>query len=154
MTPPYAYLVLSLALFGAWLLLATLRRDIRREMVFATLYCRPDLWRKMLASGVLFFLLYFVVFVLFDQAFPGYVAAVWDLKAVSGILLWGVPLEELLFAFTFGLYWSRHVRASRLAPNPPARRDRRRSGTGAAREDRGAIPVMGIRPANAREGRR
>jgi hypothetical protein len=73
---------------------------------FATLYCRPDLWLKMLASGVLFLLLYLVVFVLFDQAFPGYVAAVWNLKAVSGVLLWGVPLEELLFAFTFGLYWS------------------------------------------------
>jgi hypothetical protein len=72
----------------------------------ATLYCRPDLWRKMLASGVLFLLLYFVVFALFNLAFPGYVAAVWNLKALSRLLLWGVPLEELLFAFTFGLYWS------------------------------------------------
>jgi hypothetical protein len=72
----------------------------------ATLYCRPDLWRKMVASGILFWLLYFVVFALFNLAFPGYVAAVWNLKAVSGVLLWGVPLEELLFAFTFGLYWS------------------------------------------------
>jgi hypothetical protein len=72
----------------------------------ATLYCRPDLWRKMVASGILFLLLYFVVFALFNLAFPGYVAAVWNLKAVSGVLLWGVPLEELLFAFTFGLYWS------------------------------------------------
>jgi hypothetical protein len=72
----------------------------------ATLSCRPDLWRKMLVSGVLFLLLYFVVFALFSLAFPGYVPAVWNLKAVSGRLLWGVPLEELLFAFTFGLYWS------------------------------------------------
>jgi hypothetical protein len=72
----------------------------------ATLYCRPDLWLKMVASGILFLLLYFVVFALFDLAFPGYVPAVWNLKAVSGLLLWGVSLEELLFAFTFGLYWS------------------------------------------------
>ena len=72
----------------------------------ATLSCRPDLWRKMLVSGVLFLLLYFVVFALFNLAYPGYVPAVWNLKAVSGLLLWGVPLEELLFAFTFGLYWS------------------------------------------------
>jgi lycopene cyclase-like protein len=71
-----------------------------------TLYCRPDLWHKMLVSGVLFFLLYFVVFAVFNLAFPGYVAAVWNLNAVSGLLLWGVPFEELLFAFTFGLYWS------------------------------------------------
>lgn len=92
----------------------------------ATLYCRPDLWLKMLVSGVLFFLLYFVVFALFDRAFPGYVAAVWNLKAVSGFLLWGVPLEELMFAFTFGLYWSsiyEHLawRRSRALPAPPAR---------------------------------
>jgi len=219
MASPYAYLVLSVALFGAWLVLAALRRDIRREMVrvsvgtmflglteplfvpdywknpptlanlarrtgfdlesllfsfaiggivfaayhvlfagapsesiahergdarhryhvlailsapvafvlllalttlnpiyaaavalvtgfFATLYCRPDLWLKMLISGGLFFLLYFAVFALFDRAFPGYVPAVWNLKAVSGLLVWSVPLEELLFAFTFGLYWS------------------------------------------------
>ena len=72
----------------------------------ATLCCRPDLWLKMVASGILFLLLYFVVFALFNLAFPGYVPAVWNLKAVSGVLLWGVPLEELLFAFTFGLYWS------------------------------------------------
>lgn len=73
---------------------------------FATLYCRPDLWFKMVVSGVLFFLLYFIAFAVFNLAFPGYVAAVWNLKAVSGLLVGGVPLEELLFAFTFGLYWS------------------------------------------------
>ena len=189
MESSYAYLVLSLALFGAWVLLAAVRRDIHREMVrvsvgtmflglteplfvpeywnpptlgdlarrtgfdlesllfsfaiggivfsayhvlfgnapsesmeherghprhryhalggfFATLYCRPDLWLKMVASGVLFLFLYLVVFALFSLAFPGYVPTVWNLKAVSGLLLWGVPLEELLFAFTFGLYWS------------------------------------------------
>lgn len=71
-----------------------------------TLYCRPDLWKKMLVSGVVFFLLYFIFFALFSLAFPGYVAAVWNLKAISGIRTVGVPLEELMFAFTFGLYWS------------------------------------------------
>ena len=72
----------------------------------ATLYCRPDLWRKMLLSGALFLALYFVVFVLFNLAFPGYVAAVWNLDALSGVSVLGVPAEELMFAFTFGLYWS------------------------------------------------
>lgn len=72
----------------------------------ATLYCRPDLWAKMLASGILFLALYFVVFAAFNLAFPGYVAAVWNLPALSGVLAAGVPLEELMFAFTFGFYWS------------------------------------------------
>jgi hypothetical protein len=60
----------------------------------------------MLVSGGLFLLLYFVVFAAFNLAFPGYVAAVWNLPALSGVVVVGVPLEELLFAFTFGLYWS------------------------------------------------
>ena len=72
----------------------------------ATLGCRRDLWAKMLVSGVLFLGVYFVVFAVFNLAFPGYVAAVWNLAALSGVLLAGMPLEELMFAFTFGLYWS------------------------------------------------
>jgi hypothetical protein len=72
----------------------------------ATLYCRPDLWPKMLVSGALFLILYFIVFALFGMVFPGYVAAVWNLGALGGVLVLGVPGEELMFAFTFGLYWS------------------------------------------------
>ena len=72
----------------------------------ATLYCRRDLATKMLVSGALFGGLYFLVFALFNLAFPGYVAAVWNLATLSGLLIAGVPLEELIFAFTFGLYWS------------------------------------------------
>jgi hypothetical protein len=37
---------------------------------------------------------------------PGYVAQVWNLRALSGVLLGGIPLEELLFGFSFGWYWA------------------------------------------------
>jgi hypothetical protein len=74
--------------------------------VGVTAYCRPDLWSKMLLSGILFLVLYFVVFAVFNQAFPGYVVAVWNLAALSRVFVFGVPAEELMFAFTFGLYWS------------------------------------------------
>lgn len=72
----------------------------------ATLYCRSDLWLKMIVSGLLFLCVYFVAFLAFDLAVPGYVEEVWNLRAISGIRVAGVPLEELMFAFTFGLYWS------------------------------------------------
>ncbi len=72
----------------------------------ATWYCRPDLGPKMLVSGWLFLGVYFLVFALFDRTFPGYVESVWNLPAISGIMVLGVPAEELMFAFTFGLYWS------------------------------------------------
>jgi len=73
--------------------------------LFAML-CRPDLLKKMLLGGVLFLGLYFLFFVVFTLFFPAFVEAVWNLPALSGILLLGIPLEELLFAFSVGLLWS------------------------------------------------
>lgn len=71
-----------------------------------SLYCRPDLWRKMIVSAFLFLGIYFIYFVALVAAYPGYVREAWNLKAISGILIFGVPLEELLFAFSFGFIWS------------------------------------------------
>jgi len=71
-----------------------------------TLYCRPDLGKKILISTILFFAIYYVYFLTLIQMVPGYVEKVWNLKELSGFLITGVPLEELLFAFIVGFYWS------------------------------------------------
>ncbi len=60
----------------------------------------------MVVSAILFLGVYFVYFHTLTALFPGYVQSVWNLKALSGILIAGVPVEELLFAFAFGFYWS------------------------------------------------
>jgi hypothetical protein len=81
-------------------------------------YCRPDLGKKMLASAGLFLILYYLYFLTLIAMSPGYVEAVWNLKALSGILITGVPLEELLFAIVLGFYWSslyEHITWRRLA---------------------------------------
>ena len=36
----------------------------------------------------------------------GYVEAVWNLRALSGVLTLDVPMEELLFAASLGMMWS------------------------------------------------
>lgn len=72
----------------------------------ATWYCRPDLKKKMIASAFLFLGFYFVYFLTLIALFPGYVERVWNLKAISGVLILGIPLEELLFAFALGFMWS------------------------------------------------
>ena len=72
----------------------------------ATWYCRPDLKRKMFVSAGLFLCLYFVYFLTLITMFPGYVQRVWIIAAISGIMVAGVPVEELMFAFSFGFYWS------------------------------------------------
>ena len=78
----------------------------------AAVVCRPDLVWNTLVGGLLFMSLYFVLFALIVAVFPSFVDA-WNLSAISGILVVGVPLEELMFAFTFGMMWSsvyEHVR--------------------------------------------
>ena len=72
----------------------------------AAWYCRPDLKKKMIVSAFLFLGLYFVYFLTLLAISPGYVERVWNLKAISGILILGIPLEELLFALSFGFIWS------------------------------------------------
>lgn len=72
----------------------------------ATLYCRPDLNKKILIGGILFLFIYFIFFEMLTLFNPGYVEKVWNLKVISGILVFGIPLEELLWGFTFGMYWS------------------------------------------------
>lgn len=72
----------------------------------AAIFCRPDLKKKILLGGVMFLALYFVFFLFFNLTYPNIVQQVWNLFTISGILIVGVPLEELIFAFTFGMLWS------------------------------------------------
>lgn len=72
----------------------------------AAILCRTDLKRKIWFGGISFLALYFVFFLLFNLAYPNLVQEVWNLSAISGLLFLGVPLEELMFAFTFGMLWS------------------------------------------------
>ena len=72
----------------------------------AAILCRPDLKRKVWIGGITFFAIYFLLFILFNLVYPGLVLKIWNLSIISGILIIGVPLEELMFAFTFGMLWS------------------------------------------------
>lgn len=71
-----------------------------------TWYCRPDLKKKMVVSAFIFLLIYSVYFLTLIALYPGYVEHVWNFKAISGILILGIPLEELLFALGVGFLWS------------------------------------------------
>jgi hypothetical protein len=72
----------------------------------ATMYCRPDLIRKTWVGALLFVMFYFVFLIGVEVTAPGYIGRVWNLHALSGLQIVGVPLEELLFAAAFGAYWS------------------------------------------------
>jgi hypothetical protein len=72
----------------------------------ATLFCRPDLWRNTLVGGAVFLLLYAAFLLGLKWIWPGYIATVWNLPDLLPWLPWGLPVEELLFGFAFGTYWS------------------------------------------------
>jgi hypothetical protein len=72
----------------------------------AGLLCRPDLLRETWVGGLLFLGLYTLFLLGLKWSAPGYIEAVWNLPALSGVVPYGLPLEELLFAWTFGMYWA------------------------------------------------
>ncbi|MBI2547291.1 MAG: hypothetical protein HYW23_02485 [Candidatus Aenigmarchaeota archaeon] len=72
----------------------------------ATYFCRPDLVREMLGGGALFLILYFSFFLMLHLIFPDFIDSTWNFGAISGIKIFGVPAEELMFALTFGMFWS------------------------------------------------
>jgi hypothetical protein len=87
----------------------------------AAVACRPDLGWNTLLGGLLFLGLYFVLFFFIISVFPLFIWS-WNFAALSGVLVLGVPLEELMFAFTFGMMWSglfehfRHYATNRVSP--------------------------------------
>ncbi len=74
--------------------------------VMATFLCRPDLKRKSWMGGALFLVYYAIFLAGLEWTAPGYIDRVWNLDALSGISIGFMPLEELLFAISFGMYWS------------------------------------------------
>lgn len=72
----------------------------------AAIACRPDLKARTVISAVVFLALYVVLVGGSELSAPGYIERVWNLGALSGIVVWKLPLEELLFALAFGGYWS------------------------------------------------
>jgi hypothetical protein len=123
----------------------------------ATVACRPDLKTKTLIGAALFCGYYFVFMLALDAFVPGYIEQVWNLPALSGVRVLGIPAEELAFGLAFGAYWAgihEHMRWRRVTgPGGTARStarlraaDRagdRRRGAGAG----GGEPRMRARPA-------
>ena len=72
----------------------------------AAVLCRLDLKANTLIGGVLFLAIYTIFLLGLKWSAPGYIEQVWNLKALSGVVIYGLPLEELLFGFSFGLVWT------------------------------------------------
>lgn len=72
----------------------------------ATVACRPDLRTKTIIGGALFAGYYAAFMLGLVWLAPGYIERVWNLPALTGVVIYGIPMEELLFGFAFGGYWT------------------------------------------------
>lgn len=108
----HVWALLSAPAIFILLLIATTLNPLHSAIIamviggLATWYCRPDLKKKMVIGAFLFLAIYFLYFLTLIAMSPGYVERVWNLAAISGVLILGIPFEELMFAFSFGFLWS------------------------------------------------
>lgn len=72
----------------------------------ASVTCRPHLAKKTLVGGVLFLGIYALFMLGLAWTAPGYIAQVWNLPALSGLLVYDIPIEEFMFGAAFGVYWT------------------------------------------------
>jgi hypothetical protein len=72
----------------------------------ATIACRRDLATKTWVGGALFLGFYAVFLLGLEGLAPGYIARVWNLADLTGVMVARMPIEELLFAVAFGMYWA------------------------------------------------
>lgn len=72
----------------------------------AALFCRPDLTRKTFYGGFLFIGFYVIFLQGLELLSPGYIERFWKLSALSRVMVGTMPIEELLFAFALGMYWT------------------------------------------------
>lgn len=72
----------------------------------AAVWCRTDLKSKTWVGGALFLVCYIVLLQGLRWLSPGYIERVWRLDALLEFHIMHMPVEELLFAIGFGMYWS------------------------------------------------
>lgn len=72
----------------------------------ARAFCRPDLASKTVVGGGVLLGYYAAFMVALVEFAPGYIESVWNLPKLISVRPLGIPLEELIFGFTFGMYWT------------------------------------------------
>ena len=68
---------------------------------------RSDLKKEIIIGGILFLIAYFAMFFILNTfILPDFVAKNWNFEHLIGITILGIPIEELLWAWSFGSLWA------------------------------------------------
>jgi len=67
---------------------------------------RKDLIGQIIFGGIFFAIVYFLLFFIFSKLFPDYISTAYTIENIWGIMVLGVPLEEIIASFGVGALWS------------------------------------------------
>lgn len=67
---------------------------------------RKDLIKHSLIGGLILMIIYFLAFRLYITIFPNFIEQFYNTENLLGIMIFGVPVEELIYAIGFGLMWA------------------------------------------------
>jgi len=101
-SPIWSFLLLEL--FTPWNAIYTASLALLIGAI-GTLYCRPELKLRIVNSALMFMVFYFLFFSAMNLSHPNFVTLYWNHAQISGIQLLHIPIEELMFSFTFGALW-------------------------------------------------
>jgi hypothetical protein len=85
-----------------------------------TAWRRPRLRWQVWSGALLFLLIYTVVLQIVERRYPTFYVDHWNLPALSGIWVLNAPLEEYVFAATFGAFWAPLYEAWRNQRHTPS----------------------------------
>lgn len=69
-------------------------------------YRRRDLIPQILYGGMFFATLYWLMFLVFYQLFPGFISTYYSHDNLLPLQILGIPFEEVMIAFAIGTLWS------------------------------------------------
>lgn len=67
---------------------------------------RKDLIKHSIIGGISFMIIYGLAFSIFNLIFPNFIHQVYSLNQISGVIILKIPLEEWLYALSFGMMWA------------------------------------------------
>lgn len=71
------------------------------------MFSRKDLIKEVILGGILFVIVYFIFLLIINAlVFPNWIARTWNFDHLLGITIFKIPLEEILWALTFGSLWA------------------------------------------------
>lgn len=72
----------------------------------AIIYQRPDLLKQAVLSALILMIIYWMLFTIFNLLFPDFISTYDHLQHTTKLIILGIPLEEYLYALTFGFIWA------------------------------------------------